>query len=159
VTPRSNAWSTLVAATGLLLACKADPPARREAGGSSSPSPSVGTPSSGLAWPKLDDVRVLRVQEKPEGHAIATWCIDAHDAVGRITRALERDGWTDIHTRGRRDRVGIAASRGATRFSATAGGRDERCAGTLVTATILELGELTLPVIERGGGEIEERIR
>jgi len=87
-------------------------------------------PPSGL--PAIDGATVLaRSSDR------ATLCL-AGDAIDQITAALRRDGWTDIRTQNARDRVAIAAVRGAEHLSATTA-HDARCAGTVVLVTVLQL--------------------
>jgi hypothetical protein len=133
-----------VLAVALVLAgCKADkpepppPPVERVAPASA--------PSA--AMPVIDGAKPLP-RAKP-GDDVASWCIDEPDAVDRVTAALRRDGWSDVHTRGTGARIGIAANKGKIRFSGSTGARDDRCAGTVVIATMVNLGELVIPPGEK----------
>ena len=99
-----------------------------------------------MATPTIDGAKLLGRTTRDRIRAITTWCIDEHDAVERVMAALRRDGWTDVRSRGEGERIGIAASRGTVRFSATAGGHHERCAGTLVIATVMRLGSAGRPI-------------
>jgi hypothetical protein len=124
-----------------LVACKADDPAP-------SPAP-VGSQTGPLAdvdglIPTVDGAKVLQSRARGEGAAMAVWCIDQPDVVDRIRAALVRDGWTDVRTRGKPEQLGIAANRGEARFSARLGVRDAKCAGTLVSVTVMRLGTIDL---------------
>jgi hypothetical protein len=145
-----------------LIACKTEetssppevPPPSQQAG-SSAPAPAVVhlTPkkvSNELAAmiPTVPAAKVLSTKAPNEAYALATWCIDETDAVARIKIALERDGWTNVHTRGEAPRIGIAAMKGDIRFSGRTGGSDTRCAGTYVTATVMRLGNIDAKLLE-----------
>ena len=95
--------------------------------------------------PTIDGAKLISRTTRDHVHAITAWCIDEHDAVARVMAALRRDGWNDIRSRGEGQRIAIAATRGDLRFAATTGGRDERCAGTFVSGTVMRLGSVELP--------------
>lgn len=86
--------------------------------------------------PTVDGAKVLQTRAPREGFALALWCIDQPDAIERVKAALARAGWSDIRTRGKDDRIGLAATRGEARFSARVA-KDPRCAGTFVSATVM----------------------
>jgi hypothetical protein len=156
----------LLLAIALLGACKADqaePPAPviAERVAAESPLP-TGTETrkaagSGPArapiatlMPTIDGAKLLGQRTRDEVHAITTLCIDEHDATERVMAALRRDGWSDIRTRGEGERIGVAATKDDARFAASTGSRDERCAGTLVSATVMRLGQVRLPPMPVG---------
>lgn len=98
--------------------------------------------------PTLPTAKVLSTKAPNDAYALATWCIDEADAVAQITAALERDGWTSVHTRGASPTLAIAAMKGDIRFAARTGGSDTRCAGTYVTATVMRLGNIDAKLLE-----------
>ncbi len=133
-----------------LIACKSE----------SAPPPATGSaparPRDDLAAmiPKVDAAKVMG-NKSPNGardndaYALETWCIDEADAVARITRALERDGWTNVRVRGDAPTQAIAAMKGDIRFSGRTGGPDSRCGGTAVTATVMRLGNVDEKLLDR----------
>lgn len=133
----------------LALGCKADAPEPAPAPGSQAPvaapiaadaaRASGAEPITALV-PSIEGAKFLTQRARDDVHVMTQWCIDEHDAVERVMAALRAAGWTEVRTRGAGDRIGVAATKGDARFSASAGGRDERCAGTLVSATIMRLG-------------------
>ncbi len=92
--------------------------------------------------PKLESAKVLSKKAPNDAYALETWCIDEADAIVRVTTALERDGWTNIHTRGEPPKQAIAAMKGDVRFSGRTGGGSTRCAGTYITVTVMRLGNI-----------------
>ncbi len=141
-----------------IAACKADPDSATTASGSSvavgsattlappgSGSGSGSGPSLGSLMPSIEGAKILQTRTPSGAHSIATWCIDEADPLARISAALERDGWTGIRTRGTGTKRAVAAQRGELRFSAITAASDARCAGTVVNATVMELGPIELP--------------
>ncbi|MEO8706115.1 MAG: hypothetical protein ABI867_39160 [Kofleriaceae bacterium] len=122
-----------------LLGCKVDETAPAQATKTGS-APS----SDALTMPSIPGAKQLATKRR-EHDVFASWCIDEQDAIARVMTTLRDAGWTDVRTRGTGERIGIAATRGDVRFSATTGGRDANCAGTYVTATVMRLGDINRP--------------
>jgi hypothetical protein len=101
------------------------------------------------AQPAIEGATQLQVRTKTDNQVTSIWCVDVtkgRDAVVRVADALRREGWTDVSTRGAAERFGVSAKRGDLHLSATVGGRDEACTGTLVISTIARLGDaLVIP--------------
>jgi hypothetical protein len=126
----------------IVMACKADEPA--DTGSAPVTQHDVGSGATEKLLPTIEGAKVLQSRSRGEGHAMAVWCIDQPDAIDRVKAALSRDGWSEVHTRGKGEQMGIAATKGDARFSARVGKRDPRCAGTFVSATVMLLGKLDL---------------
>ncbi len=131
------------------IACKDQSESPTAGFGSVTAKPTA-APSGELAAliPKVESAKVLSKKAPNDAYALETWCIDEADAVARVTTALERDGWTNVHTRGESPKQAIAAMKGDIRFSGRTGGGGTRCAGTYVTATVMRLGNLDKKLLE-----------
>ena len=133
-----------------LIACKSETSSPPASGSGSAPAVDA---DLAAMIPKVDAAKVMGTKS-PNGardrdaYALETWCIDEADAVARVTRALERDGWTNVRVRGDAPSQAIAAMKGDIRFSGRTGGPDSRCAGTAVTATVMRLGNLDEQLLE-----------
>jgi hypothetical protein len=138
----------------LAIACKADdkpPPAsRRPEPAAELPAPSSAPGRVPIAQliPTIDGAKLLQTHERTDTQTFVRWCIDEPDAAKRVMDTLTREGWRDVESRGTGDRLGVAGTKGDARFSASVGGRDEACAGSLVTATIMRLGAIRIPAVE-----------
>jgi hypothetical protein len=103
--------------------------------------PGAPTPVEELQ-PELPNAKQLSVRTKTDAQITSIWCMDTaagRDAVVQVADTLRTGGWTDVTTRGSADRFGVAATKGDVRLSATVGGRDEACTGTLVITTLARL--------------------
>jgi len=102
--------------------------------------------------PELPDAKQLSVRTKSDTQITSVWCMSTgagREAVVRVADTLRNGGWTDVTTRGAADRFGVAATKGDVRISATIGGRDEACSGTLVITTLARLAApLQIPATE-----------
>ncbi len=143
---------------GLVTACKVDaqPPARtgsQLAGSDRDPGASSDVPIAQLV-PDITGAKLLQTRARDDAQTYVRWCIDEADAAKRVIDSLAREGWAELATRGTGERIGVAASKAGIRFSATIGGSDDACAGTLVTATLARIGAPMIPSMPPG-----ERIR
>jgi hypothetical protein len=140
----------LLAIAAVVVACKVDekaPPAPVPADEKPAPAPVVRAPIKSLV-PEIAGAKVLQIHERTDTQVFMRWCIDEADAAKRVMDTLTRDGWTEVVTRGTGDRLGVAANKGDARFSASVGGTDEACGGSLVTGTIMRLGAIRVPAVE-----------
>ncbi|HEU0029003.1 MAG TPA: hypothetical protein VFQ53_00130 [Kofleriaceae bacterium] len=134
-----------VATVLALASCQTDKtePAKKPTTTSGSGSARSAAPPTGPVaeqLPTIDGAKSLSTAPHGDTHVIATWCIDEQDVAQRIKSSLAAQGWTDIAIRGMGNRMGFAATKPGLKFSARTGGSDQRCAGTLVTATVMRLG-------------------
>jgi hypothetical protein len=145
-----------LALAGLAAGCKVDdkpPPATT--GSQTAPAPAArdaappapAVPVAQLV-PDIPGAKLLQTRAHDAAQTYVRWCIDEPDAAKRVMDTLRREGWSDVATRGTGERIGVAATQGDVRFSATIGGRDDACAGTLVTATIARVGAIRIPPVE-----------
>lgn len=134
------------------IACKDKAPSAPTGADPAPPEPAKpGAPVDLAAMiPKVDSAKVLSKKSPNEAYALETWCIDEADAIARVTAALERDGWTNVHTRGEPPKQAIAAMKGDIRFAGRTGGGTTRCAGTYLTATVMRLGNIDQKLLEGG---------
>ena len=127
----------------VLVGCNADKPSTGSAAPTSTPG-SARIPIAQLV-PTIDGAKLVKTRTRDEAQTFVVWCIDEQDATERVTAALRRDGWTEVMTRGSGDHIGVAASKPDARFSASTRGRDDKCAGSLVTATIMRFDAAHVP--------------
>lgn len=132
----------LVASIGV-GGCKVDKPDPAQQPAAQTPrAPGAPAPVEDLQ-PELPSAKQLSVRTRSDEQITTVWCMDTHagrDAVVQVADTLRTGGWTDVTTRGAADRFGVAATKGDVRLSATIGGRDEACTGTLVITTLARLG-------------------
>jgi hypothetical protein len=94
------------------------------------------------AQPELDGGRLLQVRTKTDAQIISHWCIEdakGRDAASKVAETLRREGWDDVSMRGAADRFGVAGKKADLNVSATVGGREKSCSGTLVIMTTMRL--------------------
>ncbi|MCW5801909.1 MAG: hypothetical protein KIT31_05935 [Deltaproteobacteria bacterium] len=128
-----------------LAGCKTDKPEakKKELEVVGSGSAAKTTVSLEDAQPELEGGVLQQIRAQTDAQLISIWCLaDAtgRDAVVKVADSLRRDGWDDVSTRGAAERFAIGARKADLRYSATVGGRDQACSGTLVIATIVRLG-------------------
>ena len=139
---------SLVVPLVLVVACKVDKDETKQ----TQPKPTSGGSATATAasgpvealQPELPNAKQLQVRTKSDHQITSIWCVDTsqgRDAVVQVADKLRADGWSDVSTRGSADRFGVAGNKGDVRLSATIGGRDQGCTGTLVIMTLVRLSE------------------
>lgn len=140
-----------VVAIALAIGCKVDDkPASPPHAEPATPPKVPGAPRVPIAQlvPNIEGAKLLSTHERTDTQTFIQWCIDEPDAAKRVMDTLTREGWLEVETRGTGDRLGVAGQKGDARFSASVGGRDNACAGSLVSATIMRLGAVRIPAVE-----------